>query len=618
MSNAVYKQIMEKIKESPLISYSGTKSKRHIIKPKEKLLTDRLNKPYYMKYFQLEKEMYTLSKKKIDEIKLYFKFFILCDKHIYCMVCKTTVPKNLYLLYEHTRLLLHRANVEIENNTFIEQYIKINMPKDEKESTQQSTEENSKKAAEIAATCQVCKIPIKDVATIMLHIKRLVHKQNHEKNDDFVNFTVDSILKNFNDLYYNIQRFTCVKCSIKFTYKMEFLEHIYQSHNNILQKKNYMFDFCIPCATLWFSKFDSYEGHCNDIVHKYLLKSNDFMVEEVPKRIINMLKQVDGMMQLLLKETKRVTEDHVQEEVRKSLEMKAKLCYSQAKAFLFGSRYIGLGFTNCDIDIYIDTGNKYSINNNEENKELLRIQEAISTDEDAWEIKEMLLKCRVPIIKLIYKPRNLDCDVSFLNGLSVEKSNLLRSFNNACLPCKKLTLFIKKWLSFINLRGGHGFSNYVLYWLVIYYLQEKEHLPSVAELLNGNGSSEFIGDWQIGFASVKCKNNHEDSVTVLLQGFFEFYGNFDYQSYIVCPLMGSLIAKTDFTDLNKLPRAMDAYIKHLKTNSKPEFFRIDSPLCVQDPLVLSHNATKAVSSITLKYFRQYCKECAAILKLKVN
>lgn len=181
-----------------------------------------------------------------------------------------------------------------------------------------------------------------------------------------------------------------------------------------------------------------------------------------------------------------------------------------------------------------------------------------------------------------------------------------------------MTVFIKKWLSFINLRGGHGFSNFTIYWIVIYYLQEKKHLPSIAELIKEHDSSEFIGDWQIGFASVKCKNNHEDSATELLHGFFEFYGNFDYQRYIICPHMGSLIAKSEFEELNQLPEAMKTYIKHLETSANREYLRIDAPLCVQDPVALSHNITTGVSSISLKYFRQYCKQSAAILKLGMN
>lgn len=101
---------------------------------------------------------------------------------------------------------------------------------------------------------------------------------------------------------------------------------------------------------------------------------------------------------------------------------------------------------------------------------------------------------------------------------------------------------------------------------------------------------------------------------MLLLGFFQFYANFDYRHYIICPLMGYIVAKKDFVKLDMLPKEMKPYINHINESNNPEYFRIDSPLCVQDPFDLSHNLTKAVSSITLKYFKQYCQESASILK----
>lgn len=96
-------------------------------------------------------------------------------------------------------------------------------------------------------------------------------------------------------------------------------------------------------------------------------------------------------------------------------------------------------------------------------------------------------------------------------------------------------------------------------------------------------------------------------------GFFQFYTNFDYQHYIICPLMGQPIAKRAFVETNVLPKEMKHYTKHLRTSKNPEYFRIDSPLCVQDPFELSYNLTKAVTNITLRYFKQYCQESLCIL-----
>lgn len=58
---------------------------------------------------------------------------------------------------------------------------------------------------------------------------------------------------------------------------------------------------------------------------------------------------------------------------------------------------------------------------------------------------------------------------------------------------------------------------------------------------------------------------------------------------------------------------MAPYVAQLQ-NKKPEYFRIDSPMCVQDPFDLSHNLTKAVSTLTLKRFKHYCNESISVLQ----
>ncbi|XP_078038489.1 uncharacterized protein LOC144470821 [Augochlora pura] len=587
----VYKQLMLDIISPCMMNNDNNKAKS-----KENKLSERLNKLYQLEYLELEQKMYTLTEEKINDIKFYSKFIVQNDTDNYfCIACKTKVSNELYLLYEHTCLLTHKANTtEIQNDDnnkgLIEQYMRL--------------------IAEKTAKCYVCDINmLNNFNSISTHIKSKKHKLNYKNCCIRINTNIDSILKNFSNLYYSIQRFSCVTCQKNTRYKVEFMEHIVEKHKDL---NKYKFDFCIPCATLWLSDSNSYEGHCSDIIHKYLLKSKDFMIEELPKCIQDLLTQVDKTVKILLDQTKISTKNNVQEKVRKSLETKAKTFSPMARAYLFGSQLIGIGFANSDIDIYIDFDNKYYGKNDNVLGELLHIEKAVCEDDD-WEVKEILIDCRVPIIKLIYIPENLDCDVSFLDGLSVEKSKLLRSYYDACSPCKKVTLFIKKWFSFFNLPEGHGLINYGLYWLIIFYLQICSHLPSVADLIKENNNPQFVGDWKIGFALPNCKGVHRCTITGLLRGFFEYYANFDYQNYIICPLMGFPIAKKNFS-LLLLPIEMQPYIVHLRTSCKPEFLRIDSPFCVQDPLLLSHNITRGVGSITLKYFKQYCQDSAAILK----
>lgn len=99
----------------------------------------------------------------------------------------------------------------------------------------------------------------------------------------------------------------------------------------------------------------------------------------------------------------------------------------------------------------------------------------------------------------------------------------------------------------------------------------------------------------------------------LLRGFFTFYGNFNYKDYVICPLIADTVEKKDFIDILKLPKAMNLYVEYIQESAKNTGFRIDSAMCIQDPIELSHNLTKAVDPLTLRAFKQYCKLSVNIL-----
>lgn len=77
--------------------------------------------------------------------------------------------------------------------------------------------------------------------------------------------------------------------------------------------------------------------------------------------------------------------------------------------------------------------------------------------------------------------------------------------------------------------------------------------------------------------------------------------------FVICPLLGKTCRKRAFTNVSTLPNSMALYITQLQ-NKNPEYFRIDSPMCVQDPFDLSHNLTKAMPILMLKRFKHYCNE----------
>lgn len=79
------------------------------------------------------------------------------------------------------------------------------------------------------------------------------------------------------------------------------------------------------------------------------------------------------------------------------------------------------------------------------------------------------------------------------------------------------------------------------------------------------------------------------------------------------PYLGKVIMKSQFSHIEHLPSEMDIYKQKIK-EGKVDFFRLDSAMCIQEPIDLSQNLTKAVTKLHLRMFKQYCSESAAILQ----
>ncbi|XP_018397182.1 PREDICTED: terminal uridylyltransferase Tailor-like, partial [Cyphomyrmex costatus] len=466
--------------------------------------------------------------------------------------------------------------------------------------------------------CFACDIYKFQNVTSNIDFKNHICTPLHKNNCKRLRSQVEFILEEFENLWYSIQYFACVDCNTKFKMKIKFMEHLNNKHEEVIKNKiNSRFDFCLTCATLWYKNETNnkdgtnYENHCQTQVHQYLKKSNDFAVTPLPQPLQKLLRNVNEISADLFKLSNEALNDPKVTQLTDALKHIFGTYQLPVEVFTFGSRVTGLALTNSDIDIYLNFGDK-CIEPESIKKRSKQIQNCLRTEHENWDIELTLDRSRTPIIKVKHRSTGLQCDISFTNSLSVENSKLIRSFNTAYPPCQKLTLFLKKWLSLAGLSGPDGITNYALVWLVIFYLQVKFKIPSIADLIKTHNQSKIISGWETGVSDTIFINIPQQTIRKLLIGFFEYYGGFDYMHLIICPLLGKTCQKKAFTEVSILPNSMALYITQLHKNN-PEYFRIDSPMCVQDPYDLSHNLTKAVSVFMLKRFKRYCNESLSVL-----
>lgn len=610
VSPVIYSEINQLITNKLIIKPIERNTYKLQREQKKNNVLDRYNRMYYKRFLDFEKIMFTCNQKKLDEIKLSLQLYAFKYENMHCLACNVTHSYNQ--LYEHIYCEQHIMRFTQLHTSSENQRLKL-----------------LKELIEINSTnlrCHACNKNEKlhDKSNIEKHMYYPVHKKNRKK----VLEKAMCMLEDFNTLWYNIRYFACVECKARFQMKIEFMEHL-AKHNKLLSTKdNSKFDFCLTCATLWYNNGDSvYQRHCRKETHRYLARSNDFAIMSLPDSLQELLRDINGTVVNLFKLSNDIWKDSRTIQLVDALKHTFEAQHFYVGIYMFGSRITGLALPNSDIDLYLDFSKLESTSVNYINtycdeaalilqNRSKQIQKCLQADSENWEIELILDKSRTPVIKVKHRLTGLQCDISYTNGLSIENSKLIKSFNTTYPLCRKLILFLKKWILLGNLTGSDGITNYSLTWLVIFYLQVKYKIPSIATLIKKHNHSKIICGWETGVGNIVPINVPELNTPIhtLLLGFFEYYEHFDYIDDVICPLLGKTCRKEIFTEQSSsLPDTMKRYITQLLI-AKPEYFRIDSPMCVQDPFDLSHNLTKAVPILTLKRFKQYCKESASMLR----
>jgi len=72
----------------------------------------------------------------------------------------------------------------------------------------------------------------------------------------------------------------------------------------------------------------------------------------------------------------------------------------------------------------------------------------------------------------------------------------------------------------------------------------------------------IVNGWDASFTTdvALLQNNNSMSTAELLAGFFEFYAQFDFQAYVLCPRLGHAVDVASFIE----SQPSDATVKHFK------------------------------------------------------
>ncbi|ODN03686.1 Speckle targeted PIP5K1A-regulated poly(A) polymerase [Orchesella cincta] len=304
----------------------------------------------------------------------------------------------------------------------------------------------------------------------------------------------------------------------------------------------------------------------------------------------------------------------------------------------FGSCTTWLADINADLDIYVDTaGDGGRMDRDRDLKceimsKMARIVRKKYGGENVFAIKH----ARVPIVVLSH-PSGLKIDLSFENILSVQNSHMIRLLTRFDYRIRPLLIFLKYWARFHNLIGSQSIKSYALILMTFVYLRKLKLIPSVHELQTVEGTKNLsVCGWNAGFCQSRgctirqytwLKSRREgdpaglgQEVIKLAHGFFKEYSELDYNSQVICPLVGGFLPKVLFQSPNgaNLAKEFQLYKANLSTGECSPI-TVDRPLCIQDPFALNVNVTAACKNQdVLITFKVGCAMAVEVLQPYVS
>eukprot|EP00092_Neocalanus_flemingeri_P000999 GFUD01001066.1.p1 GENE.GFUD01001066.1~~GFUD01001066.1.p1 ORF type:complete len:409 (+),score=64.65 GFUD01001066.1:100-1326(+) len=252
--------------------------------------------------------------------------------------------------------------------------------------------------------------------------------------------------------------------------------------------------------------------------------------------------------------------------------------YTNCLVYPYGSTLNGVGFSDSDLDLYVDLG--FS-------GDTVKISKILAKGTEFVNI-EAIPNARVPIVKAVHFSSGINCDLSFGNKASLWNTEFIRFCCLSDPRVRPLIMVVRYWGRMHGLVGREGnvrLCNYALTMMVIAYLQQIPCpiLHSVQQLLTitdvdlapSSFSSHLLSKAHI----LPLLGKNTDSISDLLLGFFNHYHSFDYSSNVISIFLGRTCSREQLSAGN--------------------LFKSSNPVCVQDPFELDFNICRNMNEKAL-------------------
>lgn len=226
-------------------------------------------------------------------------------------------------------------------------------------------------------------------------------------------------------------------------------------------------------------------------------------------------------------------------------------------------------------------------------------------------------KAKVPILKFKHVPTKVDCDLSVDNEIGITNTYLVRSYLSMNSNLKTVVLVLKHLLVMNDIKGTGKITTYILFWMVVFYMQQLDLLPPVRNARETSTAPLIISGWNCSIPQTLVEPLKDPySVRRHVEQFCEFYENFDFATLAVCPYLSCAILAENLTNLNVPPELFSSFINNVKNaNVYPFTTHI---MNVHDPTYLNANLTRPVTQHTVDVFKGLCRNTREFLQKNPN